>query len=247
MNLDGLPLFSSPKKGICAQNCCVAEDLPERNGTTLFQTNRDLTETLEAPPSTRATPLAALPRPTAAPERLLLPLPTLISRPPSPRGAVAAPHPAHSLGSTPAVLHTSLPHAPLCCRLPACFLAPERAHTASPGKHWPRRQSGWSLRARVGLSGREAEREPASPGRRGAVCWISSSETEPQGPASPQQKVQMAQAPYLLPGTKADQPPVQFSHSVVSDSLRPHGLQHARPPCPSPTPRVYSNSCPLSR
>ena len=39
----------------------------------------------------------------------------------------------------------------------------------------------------------------------------------------------------------------QFSHSVVSDSLQPHGLQHARPPCPSPTPRVYSNSCPLSR
>ena len=40
---------------------------------------------------------------------------------------------------------------------------------------------------------------------------------------------------------------VQFSRSVVSDSLWPHGLQHARPPCPSPTPRVYSNSCPLSR
>ena len=34
--------------------------------------------------------------------------------------------------------------------------------------------------------------------------------------------------------------------SVVSDSLRPHGLQHTRPPCPSPTPRVYSDSCPLS-
>ena len=32
----------------------------------------------------------------------------------------------------------------------------------------------------------------------------------------------------------------------MSDSLRPHGLQHARPPCPSPTPRVHSNSCPLS-
>ena len=32
----------------------------------------------------------------------------------------------------------------------------------------------------------------------------------------------------------------------MSNSLRPHGLQHARPPCPSPTPRVYSNSCPLS-
>ena len=40
---------------------------------------------------------------------------------------------------------------------------------------------------------------------------------------------------------------VQFSHSVLSDSLRPHESQHARPPCPSPTPRVHSNSCPLSR
>ena len=39
---------------------------------------------------------------------------------------------------------------------------------------------------------------------------------------------------------------VQFSCSVVSDSLWPPGLQHARPPCPSPTPRIYSNSCPLS-
>ena len=38
----------------------------------------------------------------------------------------------------------------------------------------------------------------------------------------------------------------QFSCSVVSNSLWPHGLQHARLPCPSPTPRVYSNSCPLS-
>ena len=36
---------------------------------------------------------------------------------------------------------------------------------------------------------------------------------------------------------------VQSSRSVVSDSLRPRGLQHARPPCPSPTPRAYSNSC----
>ena len=40
---------------------------------------------------------------------------------------------------------------------------------------------------------------------------------------------------------------VQFSCSVDSDSLRPHGLQHARPPCSPPTPRVYSNSRPLSR
>ena len=39
---------------------------------------------------------------------------------------------------------------------------------------------------------------------------------------------------------------VQFSCSVVSDSLWPHGLQHAWAPCPSPTPGVYSNPCPLS-
>ena len=38
---------------------------------------------------------------------------------------------------------------------------------------------------------------------------------------------------------------VQFSHSVVSDSLQPHGLQHAMPLCPSPIPGVYSNSYPL--
>ena len=40
---------------------------------------------------------------------------------------------------------------------------------------------------------------------------------------------------------------VQFTCSVMSDSLQSHGLQHTRLPCPSPTPRVYSNSCQLSR
>ena len=40
---------------------------------------------------------------------------------------------------------------------------------------------------------------------------------------------------------------VQFSHSVMSDSLQPHEPQHARPACPSPAPRLYPNSCPLSR
>ena len=40
---------------------------------------------------------------------------------------------------------------------------------------------------------------------------------------------------------------VQISHSVMSDSLRPHGLQHARLPCPSPTPGACPNSCPSSR
>ena len=40
---------------------------------------------------------------------------------------------------------------------------------------------------------------------------------------------------------------VHFSHSVMSDSLRPHEPQHARPPCPSPTIGAYPNSCPLNR
>ena len=39
---------------------------------------------------------------------------------------------------------------------------------------------------------------------------------------------------------------VQFSHSVLSDSMQPSGLQHSRPPCPSPIPGIYQNSCPLS-
>ena len=42
-------------------------------------------------------------------------------------------------------------------------------------------------------------------------------------------------------------PSIQFSHSVMSDSLQHRRLQHARPPCPSPALRVYSNSCPLSQ
>ena len=42
-------------------------------------------------------------------------------------------------------------------------------------------------------------------------------------------------------------PLIQFSHSVMSDSLQPHEPQYARPPCPSPTPRVYPNPCLLSR
>ena len=49
---------------------------------------------------------------------------------------------------------------------------------------------------------------------------------------------------FLLPPALSS---VQFSCSVVSDSLWPHGLQHFRPPCPSPTPGACLNSCPLSR
>ena len=58
----------------------------------------------------------------------------------------------------------------------------------------------------------------------------------------------------VMPGGHQEQsvtnlfmPPVQFSHSVVSDSLQPHGLQHARTPCASPAPGAYSNSCPSSQ
>ena len=46
---------------------------------------------------------------------------------------------------------------------------------------------------------------------------------------------------------QSHEPSVQFSRSVVSNSLWPHGQQHARPPCPSPDPGVYPNSCPLSQ
>ena len=48
-------------------------------------------------------------------------------------------------------------------------------------------------------------------------------------------------------GSKLQFSSVQFTHSVVSDSLQPRGLQHTRPPCPSPTLGACSNSCPLSQ
>ena len=53
--------------------------------------------------------------------------------------------------------------------------------------------------------------------------------------------------PYHRASREAQKITSEISHSVMSDSLQPCGLQHARPPCPSPTPRIYSNSCPLSR
>ena len=51
---------------------------------------------------------------------------------------------------------------------------------------------------------------------------------------------------HCLPGNFPSISSVQFSCSVVSDFLQPHGPQHARPPCPSPTPGVHPNPCPLS-
>ena len=50
-----------------------------------------------------------------------------------------------------------------------------------------------------------------------------------------------------MPSSGFNTSSVQFSCSVVSDSLQSHGLQHVRLPCPSPAPRVYPNTCPLSR
>ena len=52
---------------------------------------------------------------------------------------------------------------------------------------------------------------------------------------------------YVTTGFNLGFSSVQFSSSVLSDSLRPHELQHTRPPCPSPTRGVHSNSCPSSR
>ena len=54
--------------------------------------------------------------------------------------------------------------------------------------------------------------------------------------------MQMRHHLYSTPETKKQ---LLFSHPVVSDSLRPHGLQHARPPCPSPSPEVCPSSYPL--
>ena len=83
----------------------------------------------------------------------------------------------------------------------------------------------------------------------------------PAGPLKPQAEAPVSSegpesghtAALRLPPTRGQAPrsdllsSVQFSHSVMSKSLQFHGLQHARLPCPSPTPRACSNSCPLSR
>ena len=59
-------------------------------------------------------------------------------------------------------------------------------------------------------------------------------------------KVRQCQRMLKLPHNCTHLSSVRFSRSVVSNSLRPHELQHARPPCPSPSPRVHSDSRPLS-
>ena len=59
-------------------------------------------------------------------------------------------------------------------------------------------------------------------------------------------QVMLEKKPYEQNLEGGDSSVSHFTHSVMSDSLQPHRLQHARPPCPSPTPGVYPNSCPLS-
>ena len=61
------------------------------------------------------------------------------------------------------------------------------------------------------------------------------------------QEINQASRPTFSPKTVYLPLLLLFSRSGVSDSSRPHWPQHSRPPCPSPTPRVYSNSCPSSR
>ena len=63
----------------------------------------------------------------------------------------------------------------------------------------------------------------------------------------PRQSLDALGPPPCWPSHSTPFSPVQFSRSVVSNSLQPHGPQQARPPCPLPTPGVYSDSCPLSR
>ena len=90
----------------------------------------------------------------------------------------------------------------------------------------------------------------ANPMRTGVSCHILFQEIFPTPGIEPMSPVSPALAGgffiTMLPG-KPIEISVQFSHSVVSNSLRPHESQHARPPCPSPTPGAFSDSCPSSR
>ena len=59
--------------------------------------------------------------------------------------------------------------------------------------------------------------------------------------------IPLAYLNFILTANLGKKDSVQFNHSVVSNSLQSHESQHARPPCPSPTPGLHSNSCPSSR
>ena len=84
-----------------------------------------------------------------------------------------------------------------------------------------------------------------SPGQSTGVGSLSPEDLPNPGIESRSATLQVDSLPAKPPGKPIKWSSVQFSRSVVSDSLWPHGLQHTRPPCPSPTPGVYSNSCQL--
>ena len=97
-----------------------------------------------------------------------------------------------------------------------------------------------------GLGEKPAGMFAAGGGAPGCRCdsWGASGETLSW--RFPRQSLDALGPPPCWPSHSTPFSPVQFSRSVMSNSLQPHGLQHARPPCPSPTPGVYSGSCPLS-
>ena len=74
-------------------------------------------------------------------------------------------------------------------------------------------------------------------------CKCQSCTSQAHGELSNLKQCLLKDSPQVVTACELLFSSVQFSRSVVSDSLQPHGLQHARPPCPSPIPGVYPNSC----
>ena len=106
------------------------------------------------------------------------------------------------------------------------------------GKDWRQKEKGMAEDEMVGwhhqLNGREFEQILGdSGGQRSLVCYIHGAAKESTQLINWTRKLSQFSS-------------VQFSSSVMSDSLWPHEPQHARPPCPSPTPRIYPNPCPSS-
>ena len=79
------------------------------------------------------------------------------------------------------------------------------------------------------------------------VYWVSDAIQPSHPPLSPYPPTFKGLTIHLLPVFLNLYSSIQFNCSVMSDSLQPHEPQHSRPPCPSLTPGVYPNSCPLSR
>ena len=114
------------------------------------------------------------------------------------------------------------------------------------------------------MTGQSCDRLPREqPGRSGDVFtrwrWLPGEEgglpsrvwrerqPGPQGQPGVERKATLPGPTNAARWPRGGRCPVPFSRSALSDSLRPHKPQHAKPPCPSPTPGVYSNSCPSSQ